>query len=82
MKKMSGVNQVSMKKKKFKAEESLKVMVDRVIEIQSKFQDVMTATYSLQNEIDQLQAFITNHYNTQRTDIEELNREREGLNLP
>ena len=82
MKKMSGVNQVSMKKKKFKAEESLKVMVDRVIEIQSKFQDVMSATYSLQNEIDQLQAFITNHYNTQRTDIEELNREREGLNLP
>ena len=71
-----------MKKKKFKAEESLKVMVDRVIEIQSKFQDVMSATYSLQNEIDQLQAFITNHYNTQRTDIEELNREREGLNLP
>ena len=42
----------------------------------------MSATYSLQNEIDQLQAFITNHYNTQRTDIEELNREREGLNLP
>ena len=82
MKKMSGVNQVSMKKKKFKAEESLKVMVDRVIEIQSKFQDVMAATYNLQNEIDQLQAFITNHYNTQRTDIEELNREREGLNLP
>ena len=82
MKKMSGANQVSMKKKKFKAEESLKVMVDRVIEIQSKFQDVMAATYNLQNEIDQLQAFITNHYNTQRTDIEELNREREGLNLP
>ena len=82
MKKMSGTNRVSMKKKEFKAEESLKIMVDRVIEIQSKFEHVMEATYNLKNEIDQLQAFITNHYDTQRTDIEELNREREGLNLP
>lgn len=82
MKKMSGTNRISMRKKEFKAEELLKIMVDRVIEIQSAFESLQEPLYKLKGEINHLQSFITHHYNGQRTDIEELNNEREGLNLP